>query len=413
MKEKTKTKEQLINELKKVRARLAEIEQAGFRDREDQDALKDLMVAILDAMPIAVIGLKDRRVVFANHVVETVFGWRPEELVGQSTRVLYRNEEEFVEIANRFYPVLEKQKTYIDEFPCRHRDGRDITCIVSAARIGELLTERMIVVTYEDVTARRRAEEELQEYRRYLEKLVDTGSHDLKEVNEQLRHEIIERKQAEELYKTLAEKSIVAVFIVQDRTIRFINARAIAYAGYTPEELIGKDSNYLIHPEDRETVRIKTREMLQGKEPAAYEYRILARNGQVKWVMQTLTSIQYEGRPAILGNAMDISDRKRAEEEQRRREKLQGVLEMAGAVCHEMNQPMQVISGYAELLLLNTPENEPIYKKLDAIKKQIFRMGAITKKIMMIRDYESRDYAGFSRIINIHDRDPGKSEETD
>jgi PAS domain S-box-containing protein len=335
--------------------------------------------------------------------VETVFGWKPEELVGQSTRVLYRTEEEFEEIAKRFYHALEQQRTYFDEFPCRYKDGRDIMCMVGASRVGELLKERMIVATYEDISARKRAEEELREYRGYLEKLVDVRTNDLKKANELLKHEIAERRQAEELYKTLAEKSITAVFIVQDGKLRFINTTAIAYAGYTPEELTGKDSMSLVHPEDREAVKKKTREMLQGKDTTPYEYRIVTKSGQIRWVMQTVTSIQYEGKRAILGNAMDTSDRKRAEEEQNRLEKLQGVLEMAGTICHEMNQPMQIIAGYSELLLMKTSENDPIYKKLNTIIEQIRRMSTITRKLMMIKDYKTQDYIGFSRIIDIHD----------
>lgn len=382
--------------------KFVESEKSESQDKEIQDALKDLLYAILDAIPHAVLGLKDRLIISANHAVETIFGWKPEELVGQSTKVLYRTEKEFEEIAKLFYPALEQRRTYFDEFPCRHKDGRDIICMVGASRVGELLKERMIVAIYEDITARRRAEEELREYRVYLEKLVDVRTNDLKNANELLKHEITERKQAEELYKILAEKSITAVFIMQDGKFRFINATVIGYAGYTTEELIGRNSMVLVHPEDREAVKKKAREMLRGKDTTPYEYRIVTKQGQVRWVMQTITSIQYEGKRAILGNAMDISDRKRAEEEQHRREKLQGVLEMAGTVCHEMNQPMQIISGYSELLLMNTSENDPIYKKLNAIIEQIRRMSTITRKLMMIKDYKTQDYIGFSRIIDIH-----------
>jgi len=413
LKEDTKEKQQLVDGSKIIRMKLDESEKSESQDKEHQGALQDLLFAILDSMPHAVLGLKDRLIISANHAVETVFGWKPEELVGQSIRVLYRTEEEFEEIAKRFYPALEQQRTYFDEFPCRHKDGRDIMCMVGASRVGELLKERMIVATYEDITARKRAEEELREYRGYLEKLVDVRTNDLKKANELLKHEIAERRQAEELYKTLAEKSITAVFIVQDGKFRFINTTAIAYAGYTPEELIGKDSMALVHPEDREAVKKKTREMLQGKDTTPYEYRIVTKLGQIRWVMQTITSIQYEGKRAILGNAMDTSDRKRAEEEQHRREKLQGVLEMAGTVCHEMNQPMQIIFGYSELLLMKTSENDPIYKKLNTIIEQIRRMSTITRKLMMIKDYKTQDYIGFSRIIDIHDDSDIDSEESE
>ncbi len=402
MKKEKNAEQLLIDELKVILMKLNESEKSESQDKEIQGALQDLLFAILDAIPHAILGLKDRMIISANHAVETVFGWQPEELVGQSIRVLYRSEEEYEEISKRFYPALEQRRTYFDEFPFRHKDGRDIICMVGASRIGELLKERMIVATYEDITARKSAEEELREHRGYLEKLVDVRTNDLKNANELLKHEIVERKQAEELYKTLAEKSITAVFIMQDGKFRFINATAIGYAGYNPEELIGKNSMFLVHPEDREAVKKKAREMLQGKNTTPYEYRIVTKQGQVRWVMQTITSIQYEGKRAILGNAMDTSDRKRAEEEQHRREKLQGVLEMAGTVCHEMNQPMQIISGYSELLLMKTSENDPIYKKLSAITEQIRRMSTITRKLMMIKDYKTQDYIGFSRIIDIH-----------
>ena len=411
MQEKTKTKQQLIDELKAIRKKNAESEKCEFHDSEMESALKDLMFAVLDAIPHAVLGLKDRRIIFANNAVETVFGWHPEELIGQSTRVLYHSEDDFEEIAKRFYSVLEQRRTYRDEFPCRCKDGRDILCVVSASRIGDLLKNRMIVVTYEDITARNCAEEELSEYRGYLEKLVDVRTNDLKEANELLKGEITERKQVEELYKTLAEKSITAVFIVKKGKFHFINTAAISYAGYTPEELIETDVAGVIHPNDREAVKEKTREMLKGKSTTPYEFRIVTKDGNIRWVMQTVTSILHEGERAILGSTMDITDRKRAEEERNRREKLQGVLEMAGTVCHEMNQPMQIISGYSELILLNTSEDAPIYKKLTTIIQQIRRMSAITRKLMMIEKYKTQDYIGFSRIIDLHSDSDADSEQ--
>jgi PAS domain S-box-containing protein len=413
MQEETKTKQQLIDELKASRIKIAESEKFEFHDSEMESALKDLMFAVLDAIPHAVLGLKDRRIIFANNAVQTVFGWQPDELIGHSTRVLYQTEEDFEEIAKRFYPVLEQRRTFRDEFSCRRKDGRDILCMVSASRIGELLKDRMIVVTYEDITARKSAEDELSEYRSYLEKIVDIRTNDLKDANELLKREITERKQVEELYKTLAEKSITAVFIVKNGKFHFINTAAISYAGYTPEELIETDVAGVIHPDDREAVKEKTREMLKGKSTTPYEFRIVTRDGNVRWVMQTVTSILHEGERAILGSTMDITDRKRADEERNRREKLQGILEMAGTVCHEMNQPMQIISGYSELLLMNTSEGDPIYKKLNTIIEQIRRMSAITRKLMMIENYETQDYSGFSRIIDLHTDIDSDSEQSE
>ena len=82
------------------------------------------------------------------------------------------------------------------------------------------------------------------------------------------------------------------------------------------------------------------------------------------------------------------------------KEKFQGVVEMAGAICHELNQPMQIISGYSELLLMDMPEESIQYANIEKIKSQIDRMGAITKKLMRITKYETMNYLA-GKIIDI------------
>ncbi len=72
------------------------------------------------------------------------------------------------------------------------------------------------------------------------------------------------------------------------------------------------------------------------------------------------------------------------------REKLQAVFETAGAVCHEMNQPLQVVSGITELLLLGIENTDPQYEKLKMLMEQTVRMGTITRKLMNITRYETK-----------------------
>lgn len=168
---------------------------AGDEDRGRD--MKALMSSILDAIPHAVVGLKDRQIIFANHAVEAVFGWRTDELIGKSTRILYRSDEEYDEIARLFYPVLEEQRSYSREFPCRHKEGRDLVCLVSSSRIGETLKDKMIVVSYSDMTNRKQAEEALRKYDEHLEKLVEERTAELTTTALLLQQEIDERRQAE------------------------------------------------------------------------------------------------------------------------------------------------------------------------------------------------------------------------
>ena len=87
--------------------------------------------------------------------------------------------------------------------------------------------------------------------------------------------------------------------------------------------------------------------------------------------------------------------------ELREREKLQGVLEMAGAVCHELNQPLQSVFGFSELLLMDMETSDQNYEKLKNIRMGVERVGELTRKIMKITRYQSKSYLNKSIIIDI------------
>jgi len=146
---------------------ITERKEAGRRLEE----LEALESSILDAIPQAVLGLHERRINFANHAVKIIFGWHREELIGKSIRMIYRSEKEADEIGDIFYSSLEKQRTYETEYPCMCKDGREIICRMKASRIGEKLREKRIVVTFEDITDQKKAQEELERSRQDLRNL--------------------------------------------------------------------------------------------------------------------------------------------------------------------------------------------------------------------------------------------------
>jgi len=150
-------------------------------------------------------------------------------------------------------------------------------------------------------------------------------------VNElvELRQKIVELEasetgieEAEDLYQTLAEKSFAGVYVVQDGIFQFLNSNAAAYAGYTPAELIGKTSISIVHPEDRETARKNAGKMLKGERTFPYKFRIITKDDSTRWIMETVTSINYNDKPAVLGNSMDITEKIATQESLRRSEQL-------------------------------------------------------------------------------------------
>ena len=82
------------------------------------------------------------------------------------------------------------------------------------------------------------------------------------------------------------------------------------------------------------------------------------------------------------------------------KEKLQVIFEMTGAICHELSQPMQAISGNSELMLMNLKKDNPLYKHVVTIKDQINRMGDITRKLKRVTRYKTKDYIN-SKIIDL------------
>ncbi|MCF8075347.1 MAG: response regulator [Desulfotignum sp.] len=86
--------------------------------------------------------------------------------------------------------------------------------------------------------------------------------------------------------------------------------------------------------------------------------------------------------------------------EMQKREKLSGILELAGAVCHELNQPLQSVFGYSEILLMDLDADDGNYETLKKIQHEIGRIGELTRKIMKITRYQTKPYLK-SQIVDI------------
>jgi PAS domain S-box-containing protein len=126
--------------------------------------------------------------------------------------------------------------------------------------------------------------------------------------------DITSRIQAEDLFRTLSHSSLIGMFIVQDGLFQFGNPQFEQCTGYRQEEVIGKPCLMMVLPEDRAIVREQAIKILQGERTSPYEYRFQTKTGKIKWIAETVNSITYRGRRAVLANFMDITERKQVEE---------------------------------------------------------------------------------------------------
>jgi len=136
----------------------------------------------------------------------------------------------------------------------------------------------------------------------------------LKEKIAELERREASYRETAERYRVLTERSLAGVYIVQDGRFKYLNENASRYAGYTPEELVGSKSYMVVHPDDRRELEETARTSLRANIAVPHEFRIIRKDGGTGWILETVTSISFGGRPAILGNSMDITERKKVEE---------------------------------------------------------------------------------------------------
>ena len=120
--------------------------------------------------------------------------------------------------------------------------------------------------------------------------------------------------QYEEILKVFRTNMPIGLFIIQDGRFKFVNDNLRTLLADVSDEIIESYSMKLVYPDDRERVRDSAIKILRGESAKPYKYRIIDKEGQIRWLLESVSSIQYQGKRAILGHAMDITEQEMAEE---------------------------------------------------------------------------------------------------
>jgi diguanylate cyclase (GGDEF)-like protein/PAS domain S-box-containing protein len=120
-------------------------------------------------------------------------------------------------------------------------------------------------------------------------------------------------------YRTLVERSLEGIMIIQEGLIKFVNPTLLKILGYDGKEMIDKDILRFLYPDDRKLLSenfSKLHESEEGEVPL--EIRVIHKNEEGIYMEVLSTLIQYEGNPAILATLRDITERKKTEAELKR-----------------------------------------------------------------------------------------------
>lgn len=202
-------------------------------------------------------------------------------------------------------------------------------------------------------------------------------------------------------YRQLFELSPTGI-ILEDKNgiIIDVNPSFCRSLGYVKDELVGQNVKILAHPDVQHQVNDNIDQLLDGK-LLRHNEKSIRKDGTICFMELSETKVRLpNGEDGILCIAEDYTEKLKALEEQVYKEKLQGVLEMAGAVCHELNQPLTTIFLTSDLML-DYPKKENLDKLTAVIKNEAIRISKITEKLMRVTKYETRDYINGTKIFDI------------
>ncbi len=254
------------------------------RDRAPADDVADARLAamiepgsLLEATPeCLVVARVDGRILFANRHVETLTGFRRDELVGQSVELLIAAD------------VLEQDPGSRIEAVCRTRGSGDLPVEVHVGRIAG--PEELIVVTLRDVSELHAGREA--------------------------------RFEAEAKYRALVEQIPAVVYldpVDEDSDSIYVSPQVVTLLGVDQDEWLTDPYCWRnhVHPDDIDRVWEEYQQAFTEHTTLNHEYRMVHEDGTVKWVLEQAFPIKDEqGKPWLLqGVIFDISARKAAEEQ--------------------------------------------------------------------------------------------------
>ena len=213
-------------------------------------------------------------------------------------------------------------------------------------------------------------------------------------------------KEQGEILEKILESSPVGIALVENRIFKWVNNEIVKIYGYESKKDFENKSVEMIYvsKEDFKKAGEIIKQGCKNRGKADFEYNQIRKDRTIFPAHIILNSADNDDPLAwTIASITDLSEQKAAEQEKIEHEKLQGVLEMAGAVCHELSQPLQTILGYSELLMMDSSDDdtESFNKSLDTIIDQTTRIGKITKKLSGITKYKTVDYAGSTKIFDI------------
>lgn len=244
--------------------------------------------SIFRAAPLGIGVVIDRVFVQVNQHLCDMLGYRAEELLGKSARLIYPDDSEFDRVGKEKYAQIDTNGVGSIETRWRRKDGSIIDVLLSSSLIDPHDPKKGVTFTALDITERKRMEERL--------------------------------RMAEAQYRTLVEQVPAVIYVDLNDDVStnlYTSPQVFSLTGYTSEEFLQDPELWIkiLHPEDRAAVVAEHQRSNRLGEPFSMEYRLLTKDGRVIWIRdEAVLERTDDGQPLFWrGIWMDVTPQKEAE----------------------------------------------------------------------------------------------------
>jgi PAS domain S-box-containing protein len=343
----------LRNDKDEIIALLGITRDVTLQKKAEEDLKKEsaFLSTVLDTVGLMILVLdRDGRIVRFNRTCEVVSGYTFEGVKGRFVWDFLIPPEQ-VEGVKKVFSALTSGM-----FPNRYenywvaKDGqRKLIAWSNTALLAADGSVEYVIPTGIDITVHRKAEGALLEEKKFSDAVID---------------------------------SLPGLFYIVDEAGNVIrwNKNLQEVTGYSTEELTNRSAIDFFH-EDRELVRGKIQEVFEIGS-ASVEARMVTKSGVSISFMLTGFRMTMNGKPYLVGVGIDISERKRLEDQLRQSQKMESIGTLAGGISHDFNNILTAIIGYGSLLQMKMKDDDPLKHNVDQILASANRAASLTQGLL-------------------------------
>ncbi|MCK4371440.1 MAG: PAS domain S-box protein, partial [Candidatus Lokiarchaeota archaeon] len=257
---------------------ITDMKMAELKLKESEEKFRTLFEKANDGILLA--DNETGQIFTGNTKICEMLGYTLEELKNKSFGDLHPKEnlsyidEQFEEEQSEIGPD-------VNDIPMKRKDGSIFYCNVNSSKI-ELAGTSYFMGIFRDITERKNAEQKL--------------------------------KESEEKFRNIAEQSFMGIIIIQRGVLMYMNKAMSKISGYSIEEMLTwppKEMVQMIHPEDVKIILKRLQSNIDSNMGpfSSNAFRIINKNGEVRWLEDYTTRIIYQGEQANLISVIDITDR--------------------------------------------------------------------------------------------------------